>query len=184
CSPGRYLAVSGEIAGHLRGGKWPPMGIFHWPPTGDIVKTYNYASRLLFERIALIARDWPGGTRRAITKVAHVRGHDHAATTTYITTTCPATWSPVPVPWSLVTSNIEVAGTGAYDGLQAADVYAGMLNAAIAPDAYGNCSPDYLLECAHQIRRGPAGQVLNFGIKVLGDQSIITGQSWWPLPGK
>ncbi|HWO68240.1 MAG TPA: lanthionine synthetase C family protein, partial [Umezawaea sp.] len=31
CSPGRYLATSGEIAGHLWGGKWPPTGILHWP---------------------------------------------------------------------------------------------------------------------------------------------------------
>lgn len=32
-SPGRYLATSGETAGHLRGGKWPPTGTFHWPRT-------------------------------------------------------------------------------------------------------------------------------------------------------
>src|SRR5437879_2252992 len=32
-TPGRYLATTGEFAGHHRGLKWPSMGIFHWPPT-------------------------------------------------------------------------------------------------------------------------------------------------------
>jgi hypothetical protein len=45
----------------------------------DVVATYNYATRMLFERIAYAARDWPGGTRRTVIKVAHIRGHDHAA---------------------------------------------------------------------------------------------------------
>jgi hypothetical protein len=147
---------------------------------GDIVKTYNYASRLLFERMALTAQAWPGGARRVITKVSHVRGHDHAVSHDYITKTCPTSQSFVTVPWSLVTRNIQVAGAAAYDGLQAADLYAGMLNAAISPDKYGNTSPEHLQAVAHQLRRGPNGKVLDYGIKILGDKTIVTGQDWWP----
>lgn len=146
----------------------------------DIVMTYNYASRLLFERIALTAKSWPGGTRRAITKVAHVRGHDHKVSLDYINKTCPTTASTFPVPWSLVTGNIQVDGTAARDGLQAADLYAGMLNAAITPDRFGNNSPDYFQTVAHQLRRGSNGKVLDYGIKILGDKTIVTGQDWWP----
>lgn len=145
----------------------------------DRVKTYNYASRLLFERIALAARDWPGGTRRAIVKVAHVRGHDHDVTLDYVINICPGTYSQITIPWHLVTSNIDVAGTAAYDGLQAADMYAGMFNAATVADKFGNCSPEYLLDCAHQLRRGQNGRVLTYGIKVLGDPSVVTAQPWW-----
>ena len=145
----------------------------------DIAKTYNYATRMLFERLALTASHWPGGSHRAIVKVAHARGHDHMATINYIRNICPLAPSNFVVPWHLVTPSITVGGAGSYDGLQAADVYAGMLNAAITADRFGNCSPEYLLGCAHQLRRGPSGKLLNYGIKVLGDPAIITAQSWW-----
>lgn len=36
---------------------------------------YNYVARLAFERIALAARAWHGGSRRAVVRVAHVKGH-------------------------------------------------------------------------------------------------------------
>src|SRR3569833_895645 len=32
-SPGRCLAIHGELPGHERGDNWPPMGIFHCPST-------------------------------------------------------------------------------------------------------------------------------------------------------
>ncbi|GLZ28162.1 hypothetical protein Lesp02_03520 [Lentzea sp. NBRC 105346] len=147
---------------------------------GDIVKTYNYALRLLFERIAFAVRDWPGGSRRAIVKVAHVKGHDHAKSLDYVTKTCPVSPSPVSVPWNLVTSNVTIEGTTAVDGLQAADLYAGMFNAAITPDRFGNNWPEYLLAVTHQIRRGPNGKVCDYGIKILGDKKIVTDQDWWP----
>lgn len=151
------------------------------PLRGDIFATYNYVSRMTFERIAFAAQDWPGGSRRTITKVAHVRGHNHTLSLDYLARTCPTSTSArTTVPWALVTRNIQVAGAAAQDGLQAADLYAGIFGAAIKPDAFGANSPEYLQVVAHQLWRGPDGRVLDHGIKIRSDKTIVTGQDWWP----
>ncbi|WP_083473763.1 MoaD/ThiS family protein [Frankia sp. R43] len=42
--PGRYLAASGEVTGHRWGRKWPPTGIFHWPPSKQVTVRYFAAA--------------------------------------------------------------------------------------------------------------------------------------------
>ncbi len=64
---------------------------------------------------AFAARDWEGGRRRTVARLAHGRVHDHRATLDYIQTVCPRQYSLVEVPWPLVTENIAVAGQRDYD---------------------------------------------------------------------
>jgi hypothetical protein len=149
---------------------------------GDHSLVYNYVARLAFERIALAARDWPGGRRRAIVKVSHVKGHDHPELLRYLQHLCPQQPGSAWVPWSLATSAVTIDSPARILGLQAADMYAGILNAAMSTDRYGHSDYDHLLTTAHQIRRAASGKVLRYGIKVLGDEDqLITAQPWWPL---
>jgi Protein of unknown function (DUF3800) len=142
---------------------------------------YNYVARLVFERAALAARDWPGGPRRAVVRVAHVRGHDHHELLRYIQHRCPRLERSSWIPWALAVSSVRIDSPKRCDGLQAADLYCGIFNAAVSPDRFGYVDDGHLLTVAHQIRRGPCGQILGFGIKILGqDPRIVVNQPWWP----
>lgn len=144
---------------------------------------FNFTAKLLFERIALSARDWPGGRRRAIVRVSHVKGHDHPEMLRYIREQCPRQTGSGWIPWSLATSAVTIDSPAQIFGLQAADLYAGIFWAAMTPDKYKVTDHGHLLEVAHQIRRVD-GKMLGYGIKVLGDRNqLITGQSWWPAVG-
>jgi hypothetical protein len=48
-SPGRYLAVRGEVAGHHRGGKWPPMGSISWPLSGVVAGQQRHSPVGVFD---------------------------------------------------------------------------------------------------------------------------------------
>ncbi|WP_440900909.1 DUF3800 domain-containing protein [Actinosynnema sp.] len=143
---------------------------------GDAALTYTRTTQLLFERIAVAARTWPGGHRRVIAEISHTRGHDHPTTLKHIGALSPHDG----FSWRLATSKITIRGAADRDGLQAADLYLGMFNAAITPDKYGNHSDEYLVECLHQVHRDPLGRMLGRGFTVLGQDSLITGQPWWP----
>jgi hypothetical protein len=43
--PERWLAIHGEIPGHQRGGKWPPMGSIYWPRTPEPAQTTETPAR-------------------------------------------------------------------------------------------------------------------------------------------
>ncbi len=146
----------------------------------DHVVFYNYAALLMMERLLLAGRDWPGGSRGVITRFGHVRGFDHRKTTSYFThkaSTDP--W----IPWNVLHGQVLFEDQAKWDGLQAADQYAGMLNAAMRPDAFGGYEEAHLLRIRHQVRRSPAGQSWGWGFKVLGNPSTFTSLDWWPSGG-
>jgi hypothetical protein len=149
---------------------------------GDQVLFYNYAACLTMERLLLAARDWPGGTRDVIVRFGHVRGFDHSKTTQYFNlkrATASAAW----VPWTRLHGAVHFDDQAKWDGLQAADQYAGMLNAAIRPDDFGGYEEAHLLRIRHQIRRNSAGKAMGYGFKVLGNEATFTSLPWWPATG-
>lgn len=148
---------------------------------GDQVLFYNYAACLTMERLLLAARDWPGVSRDVIVRFGHVRGFDHSKTTTYFNLKkqkCPA-W----VPWGLLHGAVHFDDQATWDGLQAADQYAGILNGAIRPDEFGNYDESHLLRIRHQLRRSETGNALGYGFKVLGNVATFTSLPWWPASG-
>jgi hypothetical protein len=103
---------------------------------------YNYTLRFLIERIAIAALHWPGGERVADVRFGLVKGIDHKRTQSYlhhIAVREPGEWDNLlwPQHWH---------ATGLWDGLQAADMYSGMLNAAIAQD-----DPRWMMATRHQL---------------------------------
>lgn len=141
---------------------------------------YNYAAGLTMERILLGARHWPGGARDVKVIFGHVRGFDHRQTTSYFTVKqASGSW----VPWHLLRGPVLFDGQANWDGLQAADVYAGMLHSAICPDPYGGFEEAHLLRVRHQLRRDDQGRSWGFGFKWLGNEATVKRFPWWPSGG-
>jgi Protein of unknown function (DUF3800) len=147
----------------------------------DQVLFYNYAACLTMERLLLAARDWPGGSRDIIVRFGHVRGFDHSKTTAYfnLKKQNAAAW----VPWARLHGAVHFDDQAKWDGLQAADQYAGMLNVAIRPDDFGGYEEVHLLRIRHQIRRNGTGKAMGYGFKVLGNEATFTSLPWWPAAG-
>ncbi|HUY48403.1 MAG TPA: DUF3800 domain-containing protein [Streptosporangiaceae bacterium] len=147
----------------------------------DHVIFYNYAAGMVMERVLLAARDWPGGTRDVIVRFGHVRGFDHTATTNYFQ--LKAASGPAWVPWTRLHGAVHFDDQAQWDGLQAADQYAGMLNVALRPDQFGGYDESHLLRIHRQIRRDGAGRAWGWGFKVLGNEVTFTSLPWWPAKG-
>ncbi|MGH3584701.1 MAG: DUF3800 domain-containing protein [Pseudonocardia sp.] len=147
------------------------------PGMRDTGRFYNYTTRLLLERVAHSAAQWQGGRRLAVLRLGTVRGMDHTDTARYLDwVRRNETWN---VPWELIKWPPAWTGTD-WDGIQLADLHAGLLNCALtgAPDDEA-CASNLLL-CKHQLYRSRTGRLLGYGVKVVGeDTSIVTGRAWW-----
>ncbi|MGI5252788.1 DUF3800 domain-containing protein [Actinacidiphila glaucinigra] len=147
----------------------------------DQVLFYNFAAGIMLERLLLAAGDWPGGARDILVKFGHVRGFDHRTTCDYFQIKPQRT--PSWMPWRLLRGQPTFEDQAKWDGLQAADQYAGMLSAAIRPDQFGGYEAAHLLTMRHQLRRNGAGVCRNYGFKVLGNEATFTSMPWWPTEG-
>lgn len=121
---------------------------------------YNYALRYLLERVAYAADQWVGGARIADVSLGLVGGVDDRETMRYLNHV--ATHERGTVPWDALRWPMKFRATSERAGLQAADVYSGMLWAALV---HGDRRWFDLVH--HQIYRSEAGQIRGFGIKVI-----------------
>jgi hypothetical protein len=112
----------------------------------------------------------------------HVRGFDHSGTVKYFQRK--RQQGPPWVPWGLLRGDPLWDGQASWDGLQAADQYAGMLHGAVVPDSFRGYEPSHLLACRGQIRRrSKNGPSWGYGFKLLGNEATITSLPWWPQGG-
>lgn len=137
---------------------------------------YNFAAGMVLERVLLAARDWPGGSRDALVRFAHVRGFKHETTRDYIEHRA-RTNDPHWVPWRRLHS-LHFDGQANYLGLQAADQYVGMLWLAFRRDDFGGFEEHHFLQTAHQIR-AVNGRRVNYGFKWLGRPETLAAIPWW-----
>jgi hypothetical protein len=87
------------------------------------------------------------------------------------------------VPWGRLRGSVQFDDQSKWDGLQAADQYAGMLNVAVTQDQFGGYEEAHLLRVRHQLRRDPQGRSRGWGFKVLGNEATFTSVPWWPQGG-
>lgn len=138
---------------------------------------YNYVTKLLLERVAFAARHWAGGPRLAVARLSSIKGTRDVDSIEYLervrrvgATKAPLEHIRWPPSWH---------GPERYVGLQIADLHMGMMGAALSgPVDDARCAENLLAHRA-QIRRGPAGRVLGWGIKVYGDPTTLTQRIWW-----
>jgi hypothetical protein len=140
---------------------------------------YNYTTRLLLERVALAAREWTGGPRLAIVRLGRVKHMDHSASAAYFDYIRQgAGLTSYPIPWNYISWPPTWENTQR-DGIQLADIHAGILNCALSGDPQDRGCAENLLLVGHQLRRAWNGALLGYGVKVIGDTSFITGRAWW-----
>lgn len=135
-------------------------------------RAYSYTAKLLLERVANVAREWPTGPRLAQVRLGVVGGVDHAHTHRYLNhVAVHPRFGERAIPWGHLRWPLTWSQSADFDGLQIADIYAGMLHAAIHQP--NGASP--LLSCAHQHRRSPyaARRVLGYGVKVYPDAGLM-----------
>lgn len=140
---------------------------------------YNYVTKLLLERVAYAARYWPGGSRLAIVALSSIRGTAATDSRNYLDavrdyrkTDAPMRYIKWPPSWH---------GPDRFDGLQIADLYMGMMGTALSGSETDVACAAHLLAHRSQIRRGPNGQLLGWGIKMYGDAGALTRRAWWDL---
>lgn len=142
------------------------------------VRFYNYTARLLLERIAYAAKQWQGGPRLAVVRLGSIKGMDHTDTVNYLDFVRKGYTNNWNVPWGHIKWPPAWTGTD-WDGVQLADLHAGLLNAALTGDPNDDDCAENLLLCKDQLYRSRAGKLLGYGVKVLGDDGFITGRCWW-----
>jgi hypothetical protein len=141
---------------------------------------YNYAALMMTERLLLAARDWAGGSRDVMVRFGHVRGFHHTSTQRYfLRKAAVPSW----VPWNRLHGSVQFSDQSSWDGLQAADQYAGMLNVAVTADEFGGYQEAHLMRIRHQLRRDMQGRSRGWGFKVLGNEATFTSVPWWPPGG-
>lgn len=140
---------------------------------------YNYTTRLLLERVAYAAREWPGGRRLAIVRLGRVKHMDHSASASHLDYVRQgAGLTSYPVPWALISWPPTWENTQR-DGIQLADIHAGLLNCALSGDPQDRSCAENLLLVGHQLRRSSGGGLLGYGVKVIGDDGFVTQRAWW-----
>lgn len=156
----------------------PKASVRSYPGIADGVRFYNYTTRLLLERVAYAADQWEGGPRTATVRLGAVRGMDHSDTAGYLDWVRQGRTNTWDVPWQRIKWPPVWAGTE-WDGIQLADLHAGLLNVALTGDPADSDCADNLLLCKHQLYRSHRGALLGYGMKVMGDTSFVTGRCWW-----
>ncbi|RIQ18869.1 DUF3800 domain-containing protein [Jiangella rhizosphaerae] len=153
-----------------------------WKMSDDGAIFYNYAIRLALERVVHTAAAWPGGPRRVVVRAGSVRHMDHTATADYparVTRGAGSRAHAVVTPWHLLHWPPRWFGADRYDGIQAADLYSGILRCALdGADDDAACGR-YLLRCRHQLRRSGSGRILGYGVKFIGDEGYLARRRWW-----
>lgn len=140
---------------------------------------YNYTTRLLLERVAYAARGWPEGKRLAIVRLGTVKHMDHTSTLQHLTRVRDGLCDNYGVPWTYIKWP-PIWESTQRDGIQLADVHAGLLETALSghPDDW-DCARNLLL-CRHQLRRVPGRGALGYGLKIVGKKGFVTGRIWYP----
>lgn len=141
---------------------------------GDRDTLYNYALRLLLERVSWLVDD-AGGIARVT--LAAVQGLPKRVPLGYLEK---LRKRQTQIRWNAVHPKIEVRQAATRDGLQVADVAAGALDRAIRPatNPPHRMEPAYLLLLKHRIYTPGRGRVASYGLKALpGD--LWTRFAWW-----
>jgi hypothetical protein len=151
-----------------------------YPGLRNTDRFYNYTARYLLERVAHAAHKWPGGPRLAIVRLGAVKGMDHKETASYLDRVRTGIFDKYEeVPWQHIKWPLTWHGTD-YDGIQLADIHAGLLNVALTGATGDATCAENLLLCKHQLHRSPTGHLLGYGVKLMArDDTFVTDRCWW-----
>ena len=138
----------------------------------DHVKFYNIVAAFTLERILK-------HTENLDTKVhvrfGHIRGFNHSTTLDYFKK---RDWRSCN--YSRLIDEPKWISADSNSGVQLADLYAGILGAAMISDRFGNYEAGYLERIRHQIRKSNRGEISGYGIKAISADNNPQSFKWWP----
>ena len=138
----------------------------------DHAKFYNIVAAFTLERILK-------HTEKLNTMVdvrfGHIRGFNHSTTLDYFKRR----------DWRLcdyhkLMNEPKWISADSNSGIQLADIYAGILGAAMIPDRFGNYESLYLEMIRHQIRKSTQEKISGYGIKAISADNNPRSFKWWP----
>jgi hypothetical protein len=138
----------------------------------DHVKFYNLVAASTLERILKHSKEL---NSKICVRFGHIRGFDHSTTTDYF---CRRNWHSGN--YDRLVNEPNWIGADTNSGIQLADMYAGILSAAIIADKFGDFEPSYLEKIKHQIRKSDHGKISGYGIKALSADNNPRSFKWWP----
>jgi hypothetical protein len=138
----------------------------------DHVKFYNIVAAFTLERILK-------HTENLDTKVhvrfGHIRGFNHSITLDYFQK---RDWPSCN--YNRLIDEPKWISADSNSGVQLADLYAGILGAAMIPDRFGNYEAGYLETIRQQIRTSNRGKISGYGIKAISADNNPQTFIWWP----
>ena len=138
----------------------------------DHTQFYNIVAAFTLERILKHIEKL--GTQVKV-RFGHIRGFDHSKTLNYFNN---RKWQSNN--YNKLVDQPKWIAADLNSGIQLADVYSGILGAAMIPDKFGNFESSYLESIKHQIRKSPHGQISGFGIKAISMDNNPQSFKWWP----
>jgi hypothetical protein len=138
----------------------------------DHARFYNIVAAFMLERILKHSEELNSSVS---VRFGHIRGFDHSTTIEYFQKR----------DWRLcnyhrLLDQPKWISADTNSGIQLADIYAGMLGAAMIPDQFGNFEASYLEKIRHQIRTAKNGKISGFGIKAISASRDPKLFGWWP----
>ena len=142
----------------------------------DHTQFYNLVAAFTLERILK-------HTEKLNTTVSvrfgHVKGFDHSKTLNYFKN---RNWQSNN--YNRLIEQPKWIPAASNSAIQLADVYSGILGAAMIQDRFGNFESSYFETIKHQIRKSAEGQINGYGIKAISLDNNPASFKWWPVGWK
>jgi hypothetical protein len=137
----------------------------------DHARFYNIVAAFTLERILKHSEEL---NTRVSVRFGHIRGFDHSTTIDYFQKR----------DWRLgnyhrLLDQPKWISADTNSGIQLADIYAGILGAAMIPDRFGSYEATYIEKIKHQIRKSRHGKISGFGIKAISKDEDPKMFKWW-----
>ncbi len=140
----------------------------------DPIAQYNFCVRLLLERVSwLMERQQPRGVAQI--HLAHVRRFKYDRLHSYLED---LQKQRTRIAWEALSLPPKIEAAQAIRGLQAADILAGTVYAAVRTDRHGEYEPEYLRRVAPRLWTGPTGKLETYGLKFLGRPGCTEPFAW------
>lgn len=140
----------------------------------DPIAQYNFCVHLLLERVSwLMERQRPRGVAKI--HLAHVRRFKYDRLHSYLED---LQKQKTRIAWEALSLPPKIEAAQAIRGLQAADILAGSVYAAVRTDPHGEYEPEYLRRVAPRLWTGPTGKLETYGLKFLGRPGCTEPFTW------
>jgi len=138
----------------------------------DHEKFYNIVAAYTLERIL---KHTEALGRKASVRFGHVKGFNHSATVDFFKN---RNWRLGD--YDTLAEQPKWISADSNSGIQLADLYAGILGAAMIADRFGNYEAGYLERIKGQVRKSKSGRISGYGIKAVSMDGDPKSFKWWP----